>query len=93
MIERTGNRLVVTTSMTMDHANALLDAGKAAMQRGEMVIDLSRVAEADSSAVALMLGWLRAAKGVGAKLRFEEMPAGVRSLAELYGVAELLPSA
>jgi phospholipid transport system transporter-binding protein len=40
-----------------------------------------------------MLGWLRAAETSGATIKFAHIPAGVRSLAELYGVAELLPLA
>jgi phospholipid transport system transporter-binding protein len=51
------------------------------------------VSEADSSAVAVMLGWLRAADAASARVRFAHIPAGVRSLAELYGVTDLLPLA
>jgi phospholipid transport system transporter-binding protein len=53
----------------------------------------SAVSEADSSAVAVMLGWLRAADAASARVRFAHIPAGVRSLAELYGVTDLLPLA
>ncbi len=93
MIEHQGGRLVVMAPLTMANARALLDAGKSALQPGEQVFDFSQVGEADSSAVAVMLGWLRAAGQSRSTVKFAHIPAGVRSLAELYGVTELLPLA
>ncbi len=93
MIERQGGRLVVTAPLTMVNARALLEAGSSALQAGEQVFDFSQVSEADSSAVAVMLGWLRAAEQSRSTVKFAHIPAGVRSLAELYGVTELLPLA
>jgi phospholipid transport system transporter-binding protein len=93
MIEREGARLVVAAPMVMANGRALLAAGCAALQPGEQVFDLARVGEADSSALAVMLGWVRAAELSRSTLRFAGIPAGVSSLAELYGVAELLPRA
>lgn len=75
----------------MDNAPALLAQGVACLQPGEMVVDLSAVGEADSSALAVMLGWLRAAETARSTLRFVGIPEGVSSLARLYGVADLLP--
>ena len=93
MIERQNGRLLVTAPMIMANARGLLDAGRSALQAGEVIFDFSRVEEADSSAVAVMLGWLRAADAAGARIKFAHIPAGVRSLAELYGVTDLLPLA
>ena len=93
MIETAPGRLIVTAPLVMDNARKLLAAGCAAMQGGEQVIDLGRVAEADSSALAVMLGWLRAAESLRSTVKFANIPAGVRSLAELYGITELLPLA
>lgn len=93
MIERQAGRLVVTAPLIMDNARALLEAGRAALQPGEQVIDLGQVVEADSSALAVMLGWLRGANLSRSTIKFANIPAGVCSLAELYGVAELLPLA
>ncbi len=93
MIEREAGRLLVKVPMVTANARGLLDAGRSALQPGEMVIDLSAVVEVDSSAVAVMLGWLRAAAISRSTLRFAQIPASVRSLAELYGVTELLPLA
>ena len=93
MIERQAGRLVVTVPLTLANARGLLEAGRAALQPGEQVFDFSQVGEADSSAVAVMLGWLRAADATRSTVRFAHIPAGVRSLAELYGVTDLLPLA
>jgi hypothetical protein len=61
MIEREGARLIVKVPLVMANARALLEAGRLALQPGEQVFDFSVVTEADSSALAVMLGWLRAA--------------------------------
>ena len=91
MIEREAGRLIVTVPLVMDNARHLLEAGRDALQAGDQIIDLGRVEEADSSALAVMLGWLRAANSLRSTIKFANIPVGVRSLAELYGVAELLP--
>jgi len=91
MIEREGGRLVVKVPLLMANARGLLEAGRSVLQPGEQVFDFSAVTEADSSAIAVMLGWLRAAEQARSTVRFAHIPVGVRSLAELYGVSELLP--
>jgi len=93
MIEREGGCLAVKVPLIMANARGLLEAGRAVLQPGEQVFDFSAVGEADSSAIAVMLGWLRAAEASRSTIKFAHIPAGVRSLAELYGVTELLPPA
>ena len=93
MIEREAHRLVVKVPMVMANARGLLEEGRAAMQPGEQIFDLGRISGADSSAIAVMLGWMRLASRSRSTLRFAHIPPGVRSLAELYGVSELLPRA
>ncbi len=91
MIDVQPGRLRITVPMRMDHAAALLAAGSRALQPGVQVIDLGAVDEADSSAIAVMLGWLRAAPESRSTLCFTNIPDGVAALADLYGVSELLP--
>ena len=93
MIEAQAGRLVVKVPMTMDNARGLLAAGRAALAAGENVFDFSEVTDADSSAVAVMLGWLRAAGSARSTVKFAQIPGGVRSLAELYGLTDCLPQA
>mgnify|MGYP000945785250 FL=1 len=93
MIDSANGRLRVDCAMVTDNARRLLDLGRAKIVSGEQIVDLSAVSDADSSAVAVMLGWLRHAALNGAVIRFAGVPAGVLSLAELYGVSDLLPLA
>jgi phospholipid transport system transporter-binding protein len=53
-------------------------------------IDFSKVTGVDSAAVALLLEWRRMALARGKTLVFENLPANLLALAELYGVAELI---
>ena len=93
MIEQSAGCLNVNCAMVMANARALLDCGRSSMVAGDVVFDLSSVKEADSSAVAVMLGWLRHAQILRSTVKFIGIPEGVLSLAKLYGVAELLPQA
>jgi phospholipid transport system transporter-binding protein len=91
MIEREAQRLLIKVPMVMANARDLLEVGRSALQPGEQIFDLKGVATADSSAIAVMLGWLRVADRTRSTVKFAHIPPGVRSLAELYGVTELLP--
>lgn len=53
-------------------------------------IDLSRVGEVDSSAVALLLRWRREADRLKRRIQFINLPPPLASLAELYGVTEIV---
>lgn len=91
MIRREEGCLVVQVPMVMDNAQALLNAGKRAMQPGAQVFDLSEVTGADSSSIAVMFGWLRHAPLSQSKLTFIHVPSVVRSLADVYHVSQVLP--
>jgi phospholipid transport system transporter-binding protein len=55
-----------------------------------LTIDFSKITGVDSSAVALLLEWRRLAAKRGKTLVFENLPANLLALAELYGVADLI---
>ena len=55
-----------------------------------LTIDFAKVTAVDSSAVALLLDWLRQAKARGLALEFVNLPAALLSLARLYGVSDLI---
>ena len=93
MIRQEAGRLFVEGRATHESVPALLSEGRGLMGPGEATVDFSGVTEADSSALALMLEWTRAAARCGGRVRFCNVPAGLASLAELYGVAGLLPLA
>jgi phospholipid transport system transporter-binding protein len=83
--------LTITGRMTMDEARALLANGVDALSAGEPVFDLAAVSEVDSSGLAVLFGWQRAAMAQGKTLRIANPPPSLVSLAEVYGVADLLP--
>lgn len=65
-------------------------AGLAAITQGQTSIDLSSLAVVDSSAVAVMLEWQRAASALGKTLTFQGVPATLSSLIALYGLTDFL---
>jgi phospholipid transport system transporter-binding protein len=93
MIRRDGDRLVVEGAVTMEEVPGLLAQGLALLDRDETRIDLAGVTTADSSAVALLLEWLRAAQRGGGRIVYLNLDNSLKSLADLYGVTELLPLA
>jgi phospholipid transport system transporter-binding protein len=93
MIEVAGERLKVTAPMVIATAAELREAGESALLAGASIVDLAAVAEADSSSVAVLLAWARIAGERGQPLAIIGVPQSVRSLASLYGVADLLPLA
>jgi phospholipid transport system transporter-binding protein len=55
-----------------------------------LIVDLERLEKVDSSAVSMMLAWVREARRNEIKVQFTNVPHNLISLANLYGVAELL---
>ena len=55
------------------------------------MVDLTAVGEADSSALASLLDWVRQAEKQGGSLAFRGAPSGVRALAGLYDLDGILP--
>ena len=93
MIEVAGDRMRVVGPMVITSAAALKEAGESALSAGAKVVDLSSVTDADSAAVAVLLAWARGAQERRQDISIVDSPESVRSLATLYGVAELLPLA
>ena len=91
MIELKDGAVIVSGAITLETVPDLVNAIAEHLDHGTRHIDLSRVAEVDSSAVALLLEWQRQATSRGASLSWGGMPAALQNLANLYGVQELLP--
>lgn len=95
MITRTGDGLQVaglqvSGDVTMATVSALFNEGLKPQVNSNMVIDFARLEKVDSSAVSLMLVWVREAQRNKVNLSFINVPGNLMSLAKLYGVAELL---
>lgn len=91
MIQREGNMLRISGSLTMDSIGAMFGEAMQPLDGKDWTIDLARVEAADSAAVSLLLAWLRNAQRHSAKLAFINVPDNLHSLAGLYGVADALP--
>lgn len=91
MMQDLGDRIEVAGTMTLPAAKSLLAEGTAILTRADAVFDLAGVTDVDSSGLAVVFGWQRAAKRLGKNIRIANPPHNLRSLADVYGVSELLP--
>jgi len=93
MIICNGDRCIVQGPVTAENVVSLLAQGAERLTAPSMTVDLSGVTEVDSSALSLLLEWRRAAKRSGRAIQYRNLPASLTSLAELYGITELLGEA
>lgn len=77
-------------NLTAQNAETALQAGLQAISAGQQEMDLALLGNVDSATVATLLAWKRAAAEKGVSLKFLHVPANLQSLANLYGVDELL---
>ena len=71
----------------------MLTQGLRSEAGSSVVVDAGALAHFDSSALAVLLECRREAMAHGKTFAVARLPARLRELAGLYGVAELLPSA
>jgi phospholipid transport system transporter-binding protein len=93
VIRRDGERMILNGPVTLANVVQVLADGAAQIEQGVRTVDLAEVEELDSSALAMLLAWLREAKRRNRPLVFANLPEGLTTIARLYGVAELLPAA
>jgi phospholipid transport system transporter-binding protein len=93
MIRREGETMFVTGPLNLASVASELEQGRAAIAAGVRSVDLAGVQELDSSALALLLAWVREAKRLGGDLALANLPQDLTTIARLYGVAELRPAA
>ncbi len=89
MIRCEGGRCRVEGVVTVDTVGGLLRALQPHLASGVDVLDFSAVERVDSAALALVFGAMRQNHG---KLSCSGLPASFATLADLYGVADLLPA-
>jgi phospholipid transport system transporter-binding protein len=80
----------VPTRIRLDNALVIKQSGLQALAQGETRFDLSQVEDVDSSALAVLLAWKRAAQQGGRELTLEGCSGNLGALAELYGVEALI---
>ncbi|HRN81191.1 STAS domain-containing protein [Nitrosomonas europaea] len=87
-----GNRLFVGGPVTYDNVVEVIRTGDAAIKADDMLIDLAGVTWVDSSAVSMLLEWMRAAQTYGRRIEFINLPSNLADLIELYDVGSLIPT-
>lgn len=90
MISCSAGRCALQGPMTIANAQALLEEGVRTLGDKEVTVDLAGVTEVDSTGVSLLLEWRRRAVSEKRVIRYVNLPPNLKSLAELYGVTELL---
>jgi phospholipid transport system transporter-binding protein len=86
-------RWVLAGPLTINNVAGVLAASVGVPLPSTGRVDLKGVDPVDSAGVAILLEWKRRALAEGIKLAFEHVPPTMASLAELYGVDELLSPA
>jgi len=92
-MRREGSTLMLCGPVTLANVARVLEEGVQQIREGVRTIDLGGVTELDSSLLAMLLAWLREAKLHNAEVAFSNLPRGLETIARLYGVDGLLPSA
>lgn len=93
MITCNDGRCTVQGPITVGNVVALLAQGNGLFTAPQVTVDLAAVTEVDSSALSLLLEWRREAGRNKRVVRYLKLPANLKSLAQLYGVTELLGEA
>jgi len=87
-----GNCCRISGAVTVDSVGALLRELQPQLAQGVDTLDFSGVDAADSAALTLVFSAMRQARQAGRTLACTGLPASFSTLAELYGVSELLPA-
>ena len=87
-----GNSCRISGAVTVGSTGSLLRELQPQLAQGVDTLDFSGVESADSAALALVFSAMRQAKQAGHSLACTGLPASFATLAELYGVSELLPA-
>ena len=85
-----GDRWTFAGELTFDDAMPVLEATRALPLPASGVIDLSGVAHADSSSLAVLLALRRRAVAEGRTITFASVPPMLDSLSRVYGIEEFL---
>lgn len=90
MISCDGGRCAVQGPLTMTNVTSVLEESAKLFTEPHVLVDLGGVTEVDSAAVSLLLEWRREAQAANRRIEFANLPVNLKSLADLYGVSELV---
>lgn len=92
MIRREGDRMLIVGAVTLKNVTEVLNQGLAEVRGGAAMVDFSEVSDLDSSLLAATFAWMREGRAANRELGVANLPKGLQTLAQLYGVEDLLPS-
>ena len=78
--------------LTVDTLAAIIDASAKLTLPDQGTVDFSGVGVVDSAAVAAVIAWKRRALNEQKPLRYVNLPRALSTLADLYGVEDLIGS-
>ena len=90
MLTFDNNQLKITGAVIIDSVRTLLEGGRGYCVANDVTLDFSGVDEVDSSALALILEYRRAAESAGKRVTVSNLPASLKTMADLYGVTDLI---
>lgn len=84
-------RLEASGALDFASADKALPGGLGLIEKGKpCTIDLSRVTEADSAGLAVLVEWLATARVRGATIRYQCIPAQILAVARISDLEDLL---
>ena len=90
MLDVQNSHMNLTGAIVIDSVGNLLEGGRAHCAANDVTLDFSGATELDSSALALILEYRRAAEAAGKRISVSNIPASLKTLADLYGVTDLI---
>jgi len=89
-----GEVLSLSGALDFNTARQILEKVQAKLvQGGPGIIDLGGVNSTNSAGLAVMVEWLSVARREGHEIKFRNVPSGLKELAKVCQVDELLPIA
>jgi phospholipid transport system transporter-binding protein len=80
----------ISGALTFDRSASLLSLLDSALPTRTITLDFDSVTHVDSSAVALLLEWLRRAKAADCQLSCQNLPRSLQQLLTVYGLNHLV---
>ncbi len=91
MPETAGKTLQAEAGLGLNSVEAFRSKAREILEDHDLVVDFSKLKDADSSVLACLFDLRRFAHGVGRTIEFRSMPDALLKLAEVYDVVGLLP--
>ena len=89
-IAQIDNHWLLSGDVVVGSAKAILTTSQGFTIASDTKVDFTQVADIDTTALSLILEWKRRAQAENKTLSFIHLPANLSSLAQLYGVSELI---